>query len=98
GLASLDSRSIILDTRYSASAAADNSSGFTLDTRSAVVADVLISGRVTDTNGVGLASAVVSALQGSVLRGQAATDGGGNYALPPLPAGTYQLRAETASY
>lgn len=98
GVRSNQSGLFILDTRLSANTGIGASLDFTLDTRDAVIANVLITGRVTDSSGNGLSGATVQALFFNRLQTSAITDSSGNYALPLLPAGTYELRASKANY
>lgn len=87
-----------VDTRLSGSASEAASTTFTLDTMDAVIGSARIAGYVSDTRGVGLADATVSALQNGILRAQAEADGSGYYQLTSLRPGAYQLRAEKANY
>ncbi|MBE0543919.1 MAG: carboxypeptidase regulatory-like domain-containing protein [Verrucomicrobia bacterium] len=87
-----------VDTRLSGSAGAGVSGLFTTDTTGASVGSAMFAGYVTDSVGAGLAGAMVTALQSSVVRGQVGTDSSGYYQLSALSAGTFQLRAEKANY
>ena len=88
----------ILDTRFSGSAADGSSDLFTLDTQGAVVASAAITGRVTDTGNTSLPDTAVNALQNGIVKASVACDGTGNYQLPLLPPGTYEVRAVRLNY
>ena len=77
---------------------AADSGVFTLDTRSGVTASVTLSGRVTDTTGSALANASVLAVSLSLVVASTISDASGNYTLPLLPPGTYELRAAKPDY
>lgn len=58
-----------------------------------------ISGKVTDvSNGTALSQATISALQAGAVKAQSQTDVSGNYTLPNLSAGTYDVKAEKPNY
>lgn len=92
-----ESRIFAADTRALGSGTSDASSGFTLDTRSGAVPNVPISGRVFAA-GIGLPGATVAAFMNGLLIANAITAADGSYALPPLPADGYELRATLAGY
>lgn len=58
----------------------------------------VLAGRVTDTLGVGISSATISATVGLTPVAQTTADAGGNYALPPLGAGVYAVAASANGY
>lgn len=87
-----------LDTRLSGSAGDGNSADFSLDTRGATIGTALVSGRVTETSGAVLSGSMVSALHAGLLRATAICDGSGNYQLPLLPAGIYELRVAKSGW
>ncbi len=59
---------------------------------------VVVYGKVTNSNGVGIAGAAIEAAVSLSLAAQATTDGGGNYTLPALGAGVYVLNVTAAGY
>lgn len=59
---------------------------------------VVLHGRVTDANGTPLSGATVSAMIYLSPVAQATTDANGNYQMPSLSAGVYDLEAMEASY
>jgi pimeloyl-ACP methyl ester carboxylesterase len=87
-----------VDTRHSGWSGDGFSALFTVDTRGATSGTAVIAGRVTDLGGTGLSGASVSALVGSVVKAEAATDSGGYFTLASLPAGTYDLSVGKSGY
>ena len=59
---------------------------------------LVLHGRVTDTLGVGISSAAISATVGLTPAAQTTTDASGNYALPALGAGVYALAASASGH
>ena len=59
---------------------------------------VVLHGRVTDTHGVALSGATVSAMVYLTPVGQTNTDANGNYQMPSLGAGVYDLSARDATH
>lgn len=92
------SKLFTIDTRYSGSSGSGESGLFTVDTLNAITPSVTVTGRVTTTNGVGLLAATVQAVINNRVLGSASCDFDGNYALPLLPPGTYELRATRADF
>lgn len=87
------SQRFILDTRLSGSSVSADSVDFMLDTRGTEVANSRVSGRVTDGAGNMLFDVNVTATSGGVLRANTTSDLTGNYQLPLLPPGIYEIRA-----
>jgi pimeloyl-ACP methyl ester carboxylesterase len=87
-----------LDTRSAGQVGFTASSVFTLNTMSAAVGSVTVFGRVTSASGSGLAGVVVSAVVNGRAAALALTDLAGDYRLPLLPPGTYDVRASRADY
>ena len=58
----------------------------------------VLAGRVTDTVGVGIPGAAVSATVGLTPAAQTTSDASGNYALPSLGAGVYALAARASGH
>jgi pimeloyl-ACP methyl ester carboxylesterase len=88
----------ILDTRLSGSWHEAVSGNFVVDTRGGVPGNSSISGWVISRSGAPLAGVSVEAIQAGVLRASALTDSSGNYRLPLLPAGIYDLRARKGDW
>ena len=59
---------------------------------------LVLHGRVTDTVGVGISGAAISATVGLTPAAQTTTDASGNYALPSLGAGVYALAASAPGH
>lgn len=59
---------------------------------------LVLHGRVTDTLGVGILGATISATVGLTPAAQTITDASGNYALAPLGAGVYALAASASGH
>jgi pimeloyl-ACP methyl ester carboxylesterase len=87
-----------VDTRFSGSSSEGYSALFSVDTLGATTGTASITGQVKDKLGFGLAGTTVSALINNVVRAQVGTDGSGHYTLSGLPAASYTVRAEKASY
>ncbi len=58
----------------------------------------VLAGRVTDTLGLGISGAAISATVGLTPAAQTTTDAGGNYALSSLGAGVYALAASASGH
>ena len=75
------------------------STPFVLDTRNpSLSVPVVLWGRITDGNGVGLAGVTVSAVVGMTIVAQVTTDANGNYQLPPLSSVAYALIVTAPGY
>jgi len=92
------SRLFTIDTRFSGSSGSGESGLFTVDTLNAITPSVAVTGRVTTMNGVGLLAATVQAVINNRVLAVAGCDFDGNYALPVLPPGTYELRATRQNF
>ena len=88
----------IVDTRSPGNPGRGDSGAFTVDTHGALAANVTIGGRVTDTGNTSLPDTAVNALQNGIIKASTACDSGGNYQLPLLPPGTYEVRATKLNY
>ncbi len=98
GVGWADSGTFRLDTRFSGSTGAGLSGVFTLDTRATTEAMASLSGQVTDATGTPLAGATVLAFQGAAATTGARTDASGQYALPVLEAGTWEIWVSLPGY
>ena len=87
-----------VDTRYSGSSGIAVSEAFTVDTLNAVTPSVALTGRVTATGGNGLATATVQAVINNRVHAATSTGLNGDYALPLLPPGAYELRATRSDF
>lgn len=65
---------------------------------SSTAALVAVHGKVTNSNGVGIAGATISAAIALTPVAQTTTDSGGNYLLPALGVGAYVLKATATGY
>ena len=92
------SKLFTIDTRYSGSSGSGESGLFTVDTLNAIMPSVTVTGRVTTANGVGLLAATVQAVINNRVLASVSCDGNGNYALPLLPPGIYELRSTRADF
>lgn len=98
GVGWADSGTFRLDTRFSGSTGAGLSGVFTLDTRATTEVMASLSGQVTDATGTPLAGATVLAFQGAATTTGARTGASGQYALPVLEAGTWEIWVSLPGY
>jgi PKD repeat protein len=100
GTVSADSGIYVLNTRGTEGMDSCGGSGlFLLDTRDpSLNTPIVMQGRITDTNGIGIAGVTVSFVRGGIVVAQATTDAHGYYQLPPLTSIACVLKVTVPGY
>src|ERR1041385_5622229 len=93
-----DSRLFRVDTRFPTSSGSAASGFFTVDTRSSSVPNISVAGCVRNGGGGTLSGASVSAFSNNRLITRAIAGPNGEFTLPLLPVGGYELRVGMAGY